>query len=147
MNPRDKRGRVLVVEDDPDYAELLRMTIARFGYDADVALHGEAVLPMLAWAPPDVITLDLELPARSGLLLYRQLKSNPRLRHIPVVVVTGLSPDNAVARTFIRRFVESGRFPPPEAYIQKPVDETALGDTLRRLVSVPLQTNNHLFLA
>ena len=60
--------------------------------------------------PPDLVTLDISMPRKTGVLFYRQMKSEERLRPIPVVVVTAPR-DQRVPAPFIERFFEFDDLP------------------------------------
>ena len=90
-----RRGHVLVVEDDPALAELLRDALEEEGYAVTVRGDGHAALDALARRaePPDVAVLDLMLPGLNGAEVCRWLKTDPRTRRVPVILVTSVSPE------------------------------------------------------
>ena len=116
------RRRILVVDDEADFAELVGAVRRHEGHDVDVALNGEAGLAALRRHASDLITLDIQMPGKSGLLLYRQLKSEAAFKDIPVLVVTGLTRSDRTAETFIHTFLAADHVPPPQAYLEKPPD-------------------------
>jgi DNA-binding response OmpR family regulator len=78
--------RILIVEDDPDIAELLAHYLQRAGHTVDRLSSGEAVLPRVRSAPPDLMILDLMLPGLDGLEVCRRLRAtHPNL---PVLMLT-----------------------------------------------------------
>jgi response regulator RpfG family c-di-GMP phosphodiesterase len=83
--------RLLLVDDDAPFRALLRATFELVDVDLVEAPDVPAAEAVLQRRPPDVIVLDVELPGRDGLSLCRQLKSDPHLREIPVVMLTGSS--------------------------------------------------------
>ncbi len=85
-------GRVLLVEDEPDVAELIRYNLAREGYEILVAANGADAVRHLreSRAPPiDVVLLDLMVPQLNGWEVCRRLKQDPDTRGIPIIMVTG----------------------------------------------------------
>jgi DNA-binding response OmpR family regulator len=81
--------RVLVVEDEPDIAGLIKQTLERSGdLDVDIALTGEAAIKGAVEQPPDLVVLDLNLPVLDGLEVCRILRSRPTLAGIPIIMVT-----------------------------------------------------------
>ncbi|HEV8106166.1 MAG TPA: response regulator [Burkholderiales bacterium] len=82
--------RVLVVDDDPDMAELLAATMEAEGMEPEVVSDGEAAIAAVAAAPPDLVLLDVLLPGTSGFEVCRRLKTDPLTALIPVVLVTAL---------------------------------------------------------
>lgn len=82
---------ILVVDDHEDNAELMAHLLRSRGYRVHVANNAEQAEPIIASENPDLILLDVIMPGRSGYELCVDVKSNPRTRLIPVVMITGLS--------------------------------------------------------
>ena len=83
MNPT-----IMVVEDEPAILELLRINLADAGYDVHAASDAESAQRMLKESLPDLMLLDWMLPGLSGLAFAKQLRSDPRTRELPVIMVT-----------------------------------------------------------
>jgi two-component system phosphate regulon response regulator PhoB len=79
---------ILVVEDEEDVLELVRYNLDKNGYRVDTAISGEQGLEKASRKLPDLILLDLMLPAVDGLEVCRIIKNDPKTRHIPVVMLT-----------------------------------------------------------
>jgi two-component system alkaline phosphatase synthesis response regulator PhoP len=82
-------GKVLVVEDERDVAELLRFNLAREGYEVVVALTGADALKHVRDNRPDIILLDIMVPQLNGWEVCRRLKHDAATGTIPVIMVTG----------------------------------------------------------
>lgn len=80
--------KILVVEDEEDVLELVRYNLTKNGYQADAAMSGEEALRKALTAAPDLILLDLMLPAVDGLEVCRTVKNDPRTQHVPVIMLT-----------------------------------------------------------
>ena len=80
--------RILVIDDEPDLLELVRVNLEQNGYQVETAASGRAALETLQHVPPDLIILDLMLPDVSGLEICRQVRSDPSLRHLPIIMLT-----------------------------------------------------------
>ena len=85
---------VLVVEDEPDLAELLRVNLLQEGYRCDVLHRGDVVMQQVRNHAPNVIVLDRMLPGRSGDRVLEQLKRNNATTHIPVILLTAKSEES-----------------------------------------------------
>jgi DNA-binding response OmpR family regulator len=81
--------RVLVVDDDEPVRRLIRLNLELEGFEVDVAGDGREALTKVKAAPPDVITLDLVMPALDGLSAAARLRGATHSRHIPLVLITG----------------------------------------------------------
>ena len=82
------RGRILVVEDDDDIAELIQYNLERDGYAVTRVETGEAALERIARERPDLLLLDLMLPKLDGMDVCRRIKADARGGDLPVVMVT-----------------------------------------------------------
>ena len=82
-------GRVLIVEDERDVAELLRYNLGKEGYDVVVAATGAEAVRQAHEARPDLVLLDIMVPQLNGWEICRRLKQDTETRAIPVIMVTG----------------------------------------------------------
>jgi DNA-binding response OmpR family regulator len=80
--------RILIVEDEPDMVELVRYNLEKEGYKVDEADDGESALAMAQKTPPDLVVLDLMLPAIDGLEVLRRLRAGRATAHVPVLILT-----------------------------------------------------------
>jgi two-component system phosphate regulon response regulator PhoB len=83
-----KRGRILVVDDEPDLLELVKHQLQKEHYEVTTALDGEVALAQARRNPPDLVVLDLMLPGIDGLEVCRRLRADPRTMHVPIVMLT-----------------------------------------------------------
>jgi two-component system response regulator VicR len=83
----DKR-RVLCIEDEPEMIDLIRLILERKGFEVLGAVGGQEGLDFVRREKPDLVLLDLMMPDVDGWEVYRQMKADEELQHIPVVVVT-----------------------------------------------------------
>jgi CheY-like chemotaxis protein len=112
----DRVKTVLVVDDDPDARQFLTTVLQDNGFAATTAKDGTDAIAMIEQTVPDLVTLDITMPEKSGVAVYRRLKEDEQLKRVPVIIVTGISDD-------FKKFISTRRqVPPPEGYISKPVD-------------------------
>jgi DNA-binding response OmpR family regulator len=81
--------RVLVVEDDPNVRGLLETLLSSEGYEVSTASDGLAGLVKLSSTRPDLMLLDLMMPDLGGVRVLEELRADPQLSAVPVIVVTG----------------------------------------------------------
>jgi DNA-binding response OmpR family regulator len=79
----------MVVEDDPQVAALFQRALLDAGYQADIMDNGHKAQAHLVFTSPDLVLLDLHLPSLDGGILLRQVRSQRRLVHTRVVLITG----------------------------------------------------------
>ena len=134
MNSRDHTPRILVVDDDEDVVAYIVAVLGDHGYRAEGVASGEEALQRARREPPDLICLDISMPPPSGVRVYRELRDDPALKQVPVVMVTG------VQRQF-ESFIRSRRqVPPPDGYLSKPFEVDDLLATVRGLIGEPAET-------
>ncbi len=80
--------RILVVDDEPDLLELVRVNLAQEGYRVDTVSSGRIALSELRRAKPDLIVLDLMLPDLSGIDLCRKIRADADLSSMPIIMLT-----------------------------------------------------------
>ncbi len=115
-------GRILVVEDDPDIAQLIRRYLERAGYEVLIAGTATDALALAQRERPSLITLDVVLPDVDGLTVLEWLKANAATQAIPVLILS-MFPDEG-----------KGRRLGAEDFMTKPVDEEALLGRINRLL-------------
>jgi len=129
---RESRGRVLVVDDDPEVLALLSRLLRVTGYTVDESASGEDASEKIAANAPDLILLDMQLPGKSGHDLLVEIRSDPALRLIPVVMLTGAG---TPARKL--RAIEAGA----TDFLAKPFSHVELAARVRSLLEVKLLTD------
>ena len=126
--------KVLVVDDDPDVRLFSVTVLEENGYTPIEATNGEEGMKIIKKEMPDLLILDILMPRESGIRLYRNLKTNKSLKHIPVVVLSGIA-EKSFQRSQ-KALTEFGgeTVPEPEAYLEKPVKAEVLADTIKRVM-------------
>jgi len=119
------RTKVLVVDDEADIRELVRLNLAREGYEVADCETGEQALSLARTTRPDLIVLDLMLPGMDGLEVCRRLKADPRTSHILVVILTAKGEEADVVAG-----LEIGA----DDYVTKPFSGKVLVARVRRLL-------------
>ena len=115
---------ILIVDDEPDVLDYLSTFLRDNGYAIETTSDGAEAMLKVKANRPDLITLDITMPEQSGVRFYRNLKEDDALKTIPVVIITGVSGD-------FEKFISTRKHvPPPDGYIQKPID---LDEVLKRV--------------
>lgn len=84
----NRRTYILIVEDCEEQSALLRNTLMKHNYDVKTARNGREALQMTREQAPNIIFTDILMPEMDGFELCRQVKDNPDLAHIPVILLT-----------------------------------------------------------
>jgi two-component system cell cycle response regulator DivK len=97
-HPRvDCKPSVLIVDDVDDNRDLYASYFEHVGFDTDQASDGEQALEKIEATLPDVVIMDLSMPFLDGWEATRLIRSNPRTRHLLVIVVTGHTTKESIA--------------------------------------------------
>lgn len=86
-----ERGRILIVDDDPDFLAATRAVLESQPYTITTAQNGQEGLEKAGATVPDLILLDIIMPGLDGFEVCRRLKKDARLSHIPVMMITSFS--------------------------------------------------------
>ncbi len=116
------------MDDEPDILVFYRSVLEDHGATVIEASDGETALAITRQEKPDLITLDLSMPGTDGGKVFETLRRDPDLAAIPVCIITG--------RPELRRLIYDRPGPPPEGYLDKPVDEDTLLRTVRKILEV-----------
>lgn len=120
MTRQPKDVTVLVVDDDADITTFLGTILEDAGMKVSTAHDGDAALRRIREAPPDLISLDLVMPGKSGIRLLHELRKHPQWSRIPVLIVTGHARDEAIRKDLSEVLSESA-ISGPSLYLEKPV--------------------------
>jgi DNA-binding response OmpR family regulator len=115
-------SKIMIVDDDPDLRQALRLRLRANKYETVNAVDGYSAIAMAYKERPDLIILDLGLPAGDGFVVLDRLQKDDKLCAIPVIVLTARDP-----QANERRVLRAGA----TAFFQKPADNAELLDMIR----------------
>jgi CheY-like chemotaxis protein len=121
--------KILVIDDEPDVVSYLTVFLEDEGFEVTSAQDGPGGMAAARSENPDLITLDITMPGMSGIEVLTELRRDPELNHIPVIIVTGVATFNDFT-TYkdVRR---------PEGFLQKPIDLERLISNIQRILTLP----------
>jgi two-component system phosphate regulon response regulator PhoB len=125
--------RVLVIDDDPTIARIVRLTLQSKGYNVVVSETTHAGLKELFQEKTDLILLDYMLPEQNGLSFLKDLRAEPELRHIPVIMMT---------TTGLSDVVQAAKILGANDFIGKPFNLQTLLEKAIRLAPLPEEEVN-----
>ena len=120
--------RILVVDDEPDALEFICTVLVDHGATVFRACDGSTALEVARREKPDLMTLDIAMPGKDGCQVFEEMRRDPDLMSIPVCIVSG--------KPELRRLIYQRTVPPPEGYLDKPIDEKRLVMNVRRIISL-----------
>jgi DNA-binding response OmpR family regulator len=116
------KSKIMIVDDDPDLRQALRLRLRANHYDTLNAGDGYSAIALAYKEHPDLIILDLGLPAGDGFVVLDRLQKDDKLSAIPVIVLTARDPQSSE-----RLALQAGA----AAFFQKPADNTELLNVIR----------------
>src|SRR5438105_15715219 len=117
--------RILVIEDDDETRELLRMALEKRGYQVTVAEDGVRGYDTALFLKPDLIVTDIQMPGADGIHVVRRVRDTPSLERTPILVTTAFGTGSA---TFALQLGAN-------AYEPKPINSQRFLSTVRRLLA------------
>lgn len=120
------RKKVLVIDDDITIQRLIEFILRKFEVDVLIASNGDIGIKLAKEERPELIFLDIMMPGKSGIEVCREIKSDPNLRNIYVVMLTAKGEE-----TEIRDMFDSGA----DEYIPKPFSPSEISEIVRKVIS------------
>lgn len=120
-------SNILIVDDNPQNAELLQAYLEPLSANLRVAVDGVEAIEQIKQNPPDIILLDIMMPRMSGFEVCRRVKGDPATRDIPVIIVTALN-----ELSDVERGVDCGA----DDFLSKPINKLELLTRVRSLLRV-----------
>ncbi len=127
--PMSKK-RILVVDDEPDFAAIVQKNLKKEGFDVEVAYDGVQAMEKVKASPPDAIVLDVMMPEKDGYEVCRELKSSDKYKGIPIVMLTAVA--NHVSST--RYSHADGMSMEADDYLPKPASADQITESIRSLL-------------
>ncbi len=126
------KGRLLIIDDDPEFVEGIRGVLEEAGYHVDAVYNPKAGYEALRRQPPDLLLLDILMGrGAEGVMLARKMRKDPQLSQIPTLIITGLR--EQIAFLFPGQAVHPHLLPVDEL-MEKPVDPQLLLDRVKTLL-------------
>lgn len=125
--------KVLVIEDESDIRVYLSAVLEDLGLEAEMLEMDAPLAERVSSAGPDLILLDVMMPKRSGVSIYEELRTTPGLKEIPVIIISGFSPEGDTMSGNFRSMISDPAIPAPDGFIDKPMN-------LDRLIAMVRET-------
>ncbi len=130
-----EKKKILVIDDEPDERTYISTLLEDNGYATETARDGNRGMEKVKADRPDLITLDITMPEKSGVRFYREIKEDGELRNIPIVVITGVSGLGGNPEEFHQFLSTRKQIPPPDGFVPKPVDQGKLLEIIQQLLA------------
>ena len=127
----DKK-RILVVDDEPDFAGIVQQNLEKEGFEVEVAYDGEEGLEKVQANPPDAIVLDVMMPGKDGYEVCSELKADDRFADIPIILLTAV----ASHVTSTRYSHRDGMSTEADDYLAKPASAEQITESIKGLLDM-----------
>jgi CheY-like chemotaxis protein len=118
--------KILIVDDEEDILAYLGTLFQNNGYQTCTASNGQEALEKTKAENPDLVTLDIVMPKKSGVRYYREMKDDPHLKKTPIIIITAITGWGYDKEGFHKFIKSSKQVPPPEGFLSKPIDPDEL---------------------
>ncbi len=132
---KNKKIKILIADDDHDLVEVLSNYIEMSGFETLAAYEGVRTLEVVHKSKPDLVILDLNMPAGNGMYVLKTLRSHWQTKKIPVIILTGLNDPNLK-----KQIEEMGA----QDFMTKPYDSAELLHKIKKLVNPDEEKENTL---
>ena len=125
-------GKILIVDDDPDITEAIKVVLENEGYSVDSASDGTEGLEHIKTNRPDLVILDVMMNTLDeGFVLSRELKNNPRFKNIPILMVTSVGQKTGID---FEEAAGDETWLPVDGFLSKPVQAEVLLNKVKTLL-------------
>ena len=131
------KTKILVVDDELDMRTFVCSLLGTCGYKTIVATNGQEGIRKARKAKPELIILDAMMPKEGGIQMYRALKTDDDLKHIPVIMLSGIAKKTFFHSQNILNTYMGREVPEPEAYIEKPPESEEILRVTENLLGKP----------
>jgi two-component system, OmpR family, alkaline phosphatase synthesis response regulator PhoP len=127
-----EKKRILVVDDEPDFASIVQGNLKKEGFEVEIAYNGVEGLEKVYANPPDAIVLDVMMPEKDGYEMCADLKGDEKYRDIPIVLLTAV----ASHVTSTRYSHADGMSTEADDYIAKPASAEEITKSVKELLDM-----------
>jgi CheY-like chemotaxis protein len=131
----EKTKKILIVDDEPGVVAYLEMLLQDNGYETVSASNGEEGLKKARSEKPHLVTLDISMPETSGVRCFKQLREDPDLTGIPVVIVTAVTGYGGDPYGYMKFMQKQSNIGEPDAFFPKPIEKDAFLEKVRELIA------------
>jgi two-component system alkaline phosphatase synthesis response regulator PhoP len=127
-----EKKRILVVDDEPDFAGIVQQNLEKEGFEVQIAYDGEEGLNKVYANPPDAIVLDVMMPGKDGYQVCSELKADDRYADIPIILLTAVA-SHVTSTRYTHR---DGMSTEADDYLAKPASAEQITESIKGLLEM-----------
>jgi len=126
--------KILCVDDELDMRIFISTVLRTQGYEVTLARNAVEGIRKAHEVGPDLVVMDVMMPQAGGVTLFQEIKKDERLKHVPVILLTGVSEKAFSHHLKMLNLRIDDSLPPPDAYMEKPLNPEHLVAMIERLL-------------
>lgn len=126
--------RIMIIDDEPDIRTYLMTALEDRGYETCTMEENEPIQKAVLANKPDLIVLDIMMPRRSGISIYKELRGKEEFKNIPIALISGISPVKDFMDE-LNEMIDNDTILPPDGFIEKPVKLPAFIELVEKLLA------------
>ncbi len=127
-----EKKRILIVDDEPDFADIVKGNLEKEGFEIEIAYNGVEALEKVKANPPDAIVLDVMMPEKDGYEVCAELKKDEKYTDIPIVMLTAVA--DHVSSTRYSHW--DGMNMEADDYLPKPASADEITESVKHLLNM-----------
>jgi len=128
------KKKIMIVDDETDIQEYLMAALEDSGYSTCTANDINDILGSVYQKKPDLIILDIMMPDRSGISIYREIQQTHEFKTIPIILMSGLSSKNEFIEKLLHDEKDSDKVAVPAVFMEKPIQLEKLEKQISNLL-------------
>jgi len=133
------KKKILIIDDEPDVVTYLSAVLEANGFDSYATGDIKTAMEKVADIHPDLICLDIVMPGETGISFYTRLREDNAFKNTPVIIISGIVESE---KFNFRSYSKDDSIPPPECYIEKPINVEVYIKKVKELVGKNSSTIN-----
>jgi len=127
---------IMIIDDEEDIRTYLTAVLEDNGFRTYAPEEEENLIEALQGRQPDLVLLDIMMPRRSGVAIFRDLRTTPGIESIPVALISGIERASGVFNGEIKTMMDDMGLPPPDGFIEKPIKISQLINVIEGILEI-----------